>query len=602
MRLATHIKVSPHGVFYFRVVIPARLRPMFHGRREIKKSLATRDPKLAKLWAYALSAQVGAKFEKARDAMKKGYDPSKFNPDDLSTWPGQEDAHPFEAEFHPNGALAKLKVDPTIPGDQENAMELVSKMQENSYLRQMQEQRQKQDQDERAVFAEAIDQSLAEKKGAVAEKSISVVETVPMAGVNYKPSLLSAAIALYRAEELSKKKKKTVVAYNRTLNWFSKFVGKDPFLHEIEDAMVGKWREDVLKPHFQKVAERKIASDISAGRLVVDPMVGPPKVQYEIRSVDAQITNLNAFFKKMQGRRHFPRNCPLPTEGQTLVSHAARKRLPGWKHFEIAELVKIFDPVNLQQLKKPHEFWMPLLGLFTGARINELAQLTHGDICQENNIWVIRISDEDYFQTLKNDASKRIIPLHPKLIELGFLDYLADARAAVPDVERIFPYLRYDESNGFADVPSEAFGRYLDKLQIGDRKKVFHTFRKNSNDRMKQNGAGEAERCQMVGHVYETTNGRIYANPYPVEYLLEKVVPKLDFPQINFAPLKYPPGRFRAMLSVEFAAAIKRKRKGKEESMQLHEESKAAREARAVKAKRGRPPKAQTGDTEATNG
>lgn len=114
---------------------------------------------------------------------------------------------------------------------------------------------------------------------------------------------------------------------------------------------------------------------------------------------------------------------------------------------------------------------------------------------------------------------------------------------------------------------------------------------------MKQNDVSEEKRCQLICHVYESTNSKIYGNPYSTKYLLENVVPHLDFPMIDFAPMKYQPGRFRDMLPREVKIALGRKRKNREESLRLHEEAKAAQEARSLPKKRGRPPKTKQNET-----
>lgn len=56
--LATHLKVSRHGIFYFRIAIPTHLRPQF-GKRELLYSLHTRDPAKAKRLAYTLLGRAG---------------------------------------------------------------------------------------------------------------------------------------------------------------------------------------------------------------------------------------------------------------------------------------------------------------------------------------------------------------------------------------------------------------------------------------------------------------------------------------------------------------------------------------------------------------
>ncbi|MCY1289863.1 hypothetical protein D9M70_389740 [compost metagenome] len=84
---------------------------------------------------------------------------------------------------------------------------------------------------------------------------------------------------------------------------------------------------------------------------------------------------------------------------------------------------------------------MPLLGYFTGARANELAQLDVADITQEligsgrgkskELVWCINFR-EDPPGTPERKRIKtgenRIVPIHPRLLELGFLDYVQAQR------------------------------------------------------------------------------------------------------------------------------------------------------------------------------
>ncbi len=77
----------------------------------------------------------------------------------------------------------------------------------------------------------------------------------------------------------------------------------------------------------------------------------------------------------------------------------------------------------------PHVFWSVALGIFTGARAEELAQLQTKDIKKRviNNIplFYIELKVTDALkQSLKNDASERFIPISKYLIDLGFLNYI----------------------------------------------------------------------------------------------------------------------------------------------------------------------------------
>src|SRR5262245_29783529 len=88
---------------------------------------------------------------------------------------------------------------------------------------------------------------------------------------------------------------------------------------------------------------------------------------------------------------------------------------------------------------KDDKYWLPLLGLYHGNRLEEFAQLCRGDVRQQDGIWFLDINDEGAKQ-VKNEQSKRKVPLHSELHRLGFLDYVE--RTAPNAMDRIFPQLR----------------------------------------------------------------------------------------------------------------------------------------------------------------
>jgi site-specific recombinase XerD len=69
------------------------------------------------------------------------------------------------------------------------------------------------------------------------------------------------------------------------------------------------------------------------------------------------------------------------------------------------------------------KFWLPLLGLFHGNRLEEFAQLHRSDVRHEDGIWYMDINAEGQKQ-LKNEQSKRRVPVHPYIRELGFIEYV----------------------------------------------------------------------------------------------------------------------------------------------------------------------------------
>jgi len=70
---------------------------------------------------------------------------------------------------------------------------------------------------------------------------------------------------------------------------------------------------------------------------------------------------------------------------------------------------------------KDARFWLPLIALFTGMRLEEIAQLRCKDIKQVDGVGVIDVNTSDGNQ-LKNLNSQRLIPIHSELLKIGLLD------------------------------------------------------------------------------------------------------------------------------------------------------------------------------------
>jgi integrase len=73
-------------------------------------------------------------------------------------------------------------------------------------------------------------------------------------------------------------------------------------------------------------------------------------------------------------------------------------------------------------------FWVPLIGLHTGMRLNEICQLDVADVRQFEGVYCIVVSEGSWDgageKTLKTAASERIIPIHPNLLACGFFAFL----------------------------------------------------------------------------------------------------------------------------------------------------------------------------------
>ncbi|MGR5175956.1 site-specific integrase [Vibrio mediterranei] len=193
------------------------------------------------------------------------------------------------------------------------------------------------------------------------------------------------------------------------------------------------------------------------------------------------------------------------------------------------DLQKLFSTeIHTQnRYKHPHYYWLPLLGLFTGARLNELCQLYTQDIFKKEGVWVIRIDDKFEGQHLKNNNSRRLVPIHNQLLELGFIEYIESVRH-----ERIFPALK-QERDGFGTAASKWFGRLKSKLGFG-RGHDFHSFRHTVATQLKNADISVVIAGELLGHMQNNITYDRYGKSFDINTLKRAV----DTLTIDYSPFK----------------------------------------------------------------
>lgn len=139
-------------------------------------------------------------------------------------------------------------------------------------------------------------------------------------------------------------------------------------------------------------------------------------------------------------------------------------------------------------------YWIPLICLFTGARIGEAAQLQVEDVFRVGGVWCVEFrSDEEAGQKTKNDKS-RIVALHSILLKIGLPDFVDRQRKrATRDGNcQLFPDLKSGPRDQFGDGPSKWFRHYLQKIgvKLSDARDGFgsHSFRHTLADQLRAAG------------------------------------------------------------------------------------------------------------------
>lgn len=137
-----------------------------------------------------------------------------------------------------------------------------------------------------------------------------------------------------------------------------------------------------------------------------------------------------------------------------------------------------------------------------------------------DGVQVIDINDRQGKQ-LKNLSSRRIVPLHPRLVELGFLDYVAKVRARKKP--RLWMNLNTKKGGKYGNSFSPRYQYINRKYVTDDRRKNFHSFRHTFVTVLKQKGVSETMISELVGHAHKSITMSRYGKQYRVERLAEAI-------------------------------------------------------------------------------
>jgi integrase len=420
IRLASHLKKSRHGIYYFRVN---------KNGKEISFSLRTRDPRRAKIAAYTLSASI----------FSVEFDPKKFRSFELDIQRGIARAEPGEDFQNMQKATADLR----------DLIQLQMKMQ-----------------------------------------------TLPPAQPEGQPAHRITISAASTEWSKTLQNTKTKSAFVRSIELFIEFHG-DVFVDEILPVDAVKWNANLLA--------RGVGQ----------------------RSADNRLQALQSLLKWCYKNEYIGHGQKLATAGKFNLTKGQRQKITkGANAFSVAELSIIFDQKKYAKWasESPARWWLPIVALHSGMRLEEAAGLQKNDIKEENGIVFFDLSGAG--KQLKTEAAARRIPMHNDLQKMGFLEYVKKAGGG-----GLWPELRRGV-NGLGNPVSKSFIRHLEAVGVrktGDRSKVFHSMRDTFNNTLEKNGVPELVRSALMGHANSSTNSTSYTMASGLERLKEEGIDKLTF-------------------------------------------------------------------------
>jgi integrase len=250
---------------------------------------------------------------------------------------------------------------------------------------------------------------------------------------------------------------------------------------------------------------------------------------------DKYIHVLKKIFKWARRHRHIEFN---PTKGiESLAPKTPAKTAR--RSFSENQLGKIFSDelCPYRDSETPSRFWVPLISLFSGMRLNEICQLHIDDVIFDDVPHFRVTPNSSRGQRVKNDHSDRLVPIHPTLITLGFKDFVVISAKKAPNGP-LFAELRLSKGGYRSERFSRWFNeQYLPKVGAKESKTSFHSFRHLFKQTLENLNPHHTVIDAICGwHTVLRGSSTIYGDKPPPARLI-KYLEQVNFPSVDFSKL-----------------------------------------------------------------
>ena len=321
---------------------------------------------------------------------------------------------------------------------------------------------------------------------------------------------------IYAEENPNRARSETLIQARRKVALFSDFLGFHFVPSKIGKKEIREWK-NVLKVFPIKAVESNAFKGMNVKQIVeANKKIGKPPISS--KTLNQYLTALGAFCRWLVSQGHLVSNpvidmlLKIDDDQRTVLPYSTEQlnrifRSPlfvGCKGLSPSKASKSGNVIVRDQ-----HYWVPLIGLFTGARSNEICQLLVKDVIQVDGHWAFHITNEGHEeQQVKNDNSKRLVPIHPELVKLGFLDYHSD-RTNAHD-QWLFPTAVPDGARGKRNASfGKFYGQYAKKIGVKVGSEVnFHSFRHTLTDAMRAVDILDPEIAMIVGHEKKTMTSK----------------------------------------------------------------------------------------------
>lgn len=329
---------------------------------------------------------------------------------------------------------------------------------------------------------------------------------------------MSELIDFYLAEKLKvfgrEKSESAAAKYENdvrpSLDWFGEFFNGFKALGAYTKSDIVSYKNGLMSvpTNFRKIFPgSSILEAIELNKTASKPTLSAV-------TINKKLVHLKSFFEWLHANDYISTN---PAKEVRLNKSTKSSRRSKRHPFTASDLTAIFnakpfqEPWTTGKRKRvstagvDHAFWLPLLALYTGARLAEIAQLHCSDVVERDGILLIHFTEKlhghaagaESRKSLKNAGSERYVPVHPELLAFGFGKFVNQMKATKSI--RLFPACKRGADGQFSPF-TKSFAYSISRLGVKtDKMKTFHSFRHGFEDAMREAGIGEAVACRLTG-------------------------------------------------------------------------------------------------------
>jgi integrase len=254
---------------------------------------------------------------------------------------------------------------------------------------------------------------------------------------------------------------------------FADFFG-DVHVHEITDVdIVERWRPAEFQRPNGKLANH----------------------QTSVARLEKRRGYLKKFFDWAAEALCYPKGAN-PMAAKMANKKQIRQQERPYVEFNADDLKKLFTHRYRDEMTAPDWYWTPLIALFTGARLSEIAHRRLEDFELIEGRWCMHIKHS------KTPEGRRTVPLHSALVDLGLIRYIEALRQR--GFERLFPHRPEDK-------PEKMVGRmwseWIKRCGLQGQNKTFHSLRSTAITELHGAKGHHAPIHRISGHVTQGVSG-----------------------------------------------------------------------------------------------